>query len=223
MDYTLTLVGLGCLILVLLAFAVGRSMDAIYRISWKRRFMKTDEGILYVFSKDRRSIPRKVIVNFSNDRVVMPKRFGRAGETVLWVIDKNDIWREDEPQSKTSLEFTYQEGVPCAFVSYDSLQNIKFNMQDSDARPDEVGAILQGWFSNMTAKIIASKPKKDLVLLVVIGALLLSAVAAFLSYQSSQTINDVKAMVAADHAVLSNASVSVKQVITVTPTPVGGG
>jgi hypothetical protein len=224
-DLTVVLIIMGAVVVALITFLLGRYMDMNQRIRWKRRFQRMDFGRLNIVSKDRGNIIKSAIVNFGakeKERVVLePKRFGKGD--LIWIIDQGKIYREDDVHKSSALKIKYSEGIPVAFVDYDSLEALDFFEPKPGAKPDAAGSTLAAWLSNQRAKDIVSKGKSDqweMIFKIVVICLLVACV--YFAYSALDKAEKTATQVDEMHNKLINSTIVSGGDIIIGPTPTRG-
>ena len=180
-ESLLILVGVGILAIIVGA-VIGKLMDVYFRAKLLRRITKKNYGILGIVSKDWKNI-KKILVNFDKDLI-------KIGDAV-WVLKGSQIYREDHPEKGFQVThdiLKWEEGVPTAYVNYETIKPLDFFSEGGKTRPEETGAILLAWVENQIAKRMAQLRMIQTFLIIIIIA---GALGAYFSFQSMNTLSEL--------------------------------
>jgi Na+-transporting NADH:ubiquinone oxidoreductase subunit NqrC len=189
----------GGLITVLLGFIIGKLQDSKFLCKQLRQFTKKNYIVLNIVDKDKRGMISKV-VNADSDMI------DTGGYT--WFAKRNQIYRSmnegiNLENLKENMNFEvedltayidlnlnsfkvsqrtikWEEGVPVIYVDRDNVKPLDFFQPDnSGVKPNELSPANRSWVANQIAK---DQAQSQMLVLLVVGALLFSGVAAFFAY-----------------------------------------
>ena len=179
------------MLLMIVAFVVGRAIDPIFRARIMKKLTKRKYGCLALCDIDRKAID-KVIVDLSKDMVYV-KGF-------CWIINNGDIYRQDKPEHGFKIKdemLRYEEGVPTIYVDSTSLRPLKIEGAEvTTVKPDNIASILSAWLSNERAKLLASMGSMNMIILLCLFA---SLGAAGLSYMNMDNMKAITVQVNQTH------------------------
>jgi len=173
------------LIMLPVGFIIGRWMDMVWQAKQKRKFTKQNLVIVNFISKDNKTITPR-LVNMSGDVL----EYGNK----MWIIKAGRIYRKDKPEMGLFLSrenLKWEEGVPTINLSEDTIKPLDYFIEDSNVKPEELGATLSAWVYNQLAKGFASLKNQSLFIMITMA---LVAVCLFVSFISMSNSGDAKKM-----------------------------
>jgi len=199
------------MLLMIVAFVVGRAIDPIFRARIMKKLTKRKYGCLALCDIDRKAID-KVIVDLSKDMVYV-KGF-------CWIINNGDIYRQDKPEHGFKIKdemLRYEEGVPTIYVDSSSLRPLKIEGTEiTPNKPDNIASILSAWEANAMAKIMAAGGNMNMLILICLFA---SLGAAGLSYMNMDNMKAMTIQINQTHTDLGLIKTSLGIVEPVSPAP----
>lgn len=210
-ESALILVGFTFVILSWGLFLIaGRMLDPIYRVRQMRRFLRRNWLVLYLVSKDAKTIQPRVI-NADEDAFTYKNN--------LFVVEKGKIYRKTQSDigGKPALDkdgkpiyekqggfsfspeegqkpVKYEEGTPVIFADNEHIKPVDFYGEESKVTPSGVGSALNAWVTNQISKgLQGNEQKNKYILFVVIAACLLLLANIALTYKAMESSNAIGA------------------------------
>lgn len=150
-------------------------MDPFMRATIFRKLTHRNFGILFLVSRGKQIIP---IIKDLNGSLIWHDR-------KVWVVAPNRIYTfrksVDGDHPIKSKDVYLFGGVPTMFLDFDTMKPIGFFKDQSEIKPEELGASLIGWNNNQIAKAIVFKKQVQTIITVL---LMIIIACAYFSYQN---------------------------------------
>jgi len=142
------------LVLMTLAFFIGRISDPIWKARIQRMTDKTKDFYLVGFVDKSGMHITDYVLNI-NHGILEHK--GK-----IWIGDKGRIFDQSNPTNgffPGTRPHPNESGLPRIFINEDSFMCMTFWEESTHVKPDEVGSELKAWVDNQIAKAIAQFAK----------------------------------------------------------------
>ncbi len=150
-------------------------MDPFMRATIIRKLTRRNFGILFLVSRGKQVIP---LIKDLNGSLIWHDR-------KVWVITPSRIYTlrksADGDFAIKSEDIYLVGGVPTMFIDFDTMKPIGFFKDQSEIKPEELGASLIGWNNNQIAKAIVFK-KQVTTMVTILLVIVLACV--YFSYQN---------------------------------------
>jgi len=188
------------------ALLVGRLLDPIFRVRQKRRFLRVNDLVLYLVSKDGKTV-RPQVINADQDVFTFKNK--------LYVVEKGKIYRKTQKnvggkpvldekgqpvyEMEGGFSFTptegnspvrHEEGTPIMFVDDEHIKPVDFYYEAANVSPSGAGSAISAWITNQIVKGLVGNDKQAKYMLwgiIIIGILLLANLA--LTYKGMEAAN----------------------------------